>query len=52
MVHKSWEEKELLVDLFLDIKRAFDYILKLQLIIYIIELEINRNLTLWTIFFG
>lgn len=40
-------QNKLVVVLFIDIKRAFDYISKTLLITHILELEINRDFSYW-----
>lgn len=44
IIQEKCLEKKLTGFLFMDIKEAFDYILKSPLLNYIIDLSINRNL--------
>lgn len=50
-VQKSWEEKKLAEALFMDVKGAFDNVLRSQLFRNMIELSINGNLVAQTRFF-
>jgi hypothetical protein len=47
-VEEAWKQKKLAETLFLNIKEAFDYIIKKQLLKRIIELRIPRDITRWT----
>ena len=46
-IKQRWDKKKLIVILFIDIKRAFDHVLKTQLVVQMLELEINRDLIYW-----
>ena len=47
-IQKRWEEKKLAAALFMDMKKAFNYISKGQLIAPMVKLRIDRDLILWT----
>ncbi len=47
-VQESWEEKKLVGALFIDVKEAFDHVLRSQLLKCMIELSIDGDLVAWT----
>jgi hypothetical protein len=47
-VEEAWKQKKLAETLFLNIKKAFDYITRKQLLKRIIELKIPGDITRWT----
>jgi retron-type reverse transcriptase len=47
-VEKAWKQKKLAGALFLDVKGAFDYIARKQLLKRMIELKIPGDITRWT----
>ena len=44
-VEQRWAEKKLTAKLFMNVKRAFDHVSKSQLVAWILELEIDGDLT-------
>ena len=48
VVQKGWEDKKLVVALFIDVKGAFDHVSKRQLISRMVELGVDGDLVLWT----
>jgi hypothetical protein len=46
-IEKAWGKKQLVAGLLLDIKGAFDYVNRKQLLIVLKELGLPRNLLLW-----
>lgn len=48
MVQKTWKEKIVVALLLIYMKGTLDHILIKQLITHMVELEIDRNLVLWT----
>lgn len=47
-MQKNWSKKKLAKALFINIKEAFDYVSKSQLLICMIDLGINIDLIVWT----
>ena len=45
---EKWAKKKLAASLFMDVKGAFDYVSKRQLIKRMIELGVDGNLVRWT----
>lgn len=50
-VRENWEQKKLAAALFMDVKRAFDYVSECQLHTCMIELGVDGNLRLERTFF-
>lgn len=50
-IEKFWAKKKLVILLFINIKKTFDYILTTKFVKKIIILGINNNLIYWTWFF-
>ena len=47
-IQEKWDEKKLAAALFMDVKGAFDHVLKGQLLTRMIELGVDSNLVTWT----
>ena len=47
-VQEKWEEKKLAAALFMNVKGAFDHVLKGQLFTRMIELGVDGNMVTWT----